>query len=215
MGYWPAYWLWGAQHCTYYNEIDIHERGGDFSVFSDRTTQSHHWWVQCVNDINVTNYNRNDYFGINNCENEHTYSVMWQPGRMAYFIDNSTVHTMKDNLNTPSNSMHVIFNFAIDPWNSPNQNTPFPAYYEVDYLRVYQLKTACTTSEAICTFTKSNYNFKVKKDITIGGTSCNTTLNTSDGVTFWAKDYIVLDKNSVVNNNGSGYICFNTFNCSN
>ncbi len=215
-GYWPAYWLWRATHCQWYDEIDIHERGGDISVTSNETSESNHWFLYCdSNDKDITTFVKNVDNTINNCANAHTYSLLWQPNRMTYYIDNSTVHIKQEPVNSPSHDLELIFNFAIDPWTLPNQNTTFPAYFEIDYIKVWQLKTACSTSESICTFTKASYDQKVKKDITFGGTSCNTSMNTSDAVAFWAKDHIILDKNCTINANGSGYICFNTYNCSN
>ena len=214
-GYWPAYWLWRATHCQWYDEIDIHERGGDISVTSNETSQSNHWFVQCVNDIDTTTFVKNVDSTINNCANAHTYSLLWQPNRLTYYIDGITIHAKAEYAHPITHDLELIFNFAIDPWTPPNQNTTFPAYFEIDYIKVWQLKTACSTSESICTFTKASYDQKVKKDITIGGTSCNTSMNTSDAVAFWAKDHIILDKNCTINANGSGYICFNTYNCSN
>lgn len=211
-GYWPAFWLWDAtaDPCAYYDEIDIHERGGDVSETNYTTTQSHHWRVSCQRL-----HNTNIYSGINNCINPHTYSLFWQPGRMTYLIDNSVVHAMNDQVNTPSNPQAIILNFAIDPWTSPNNLTVFPNNFEIDYIKIYQLKTDCTKAEVICNFSKPLYDLKVKKDINIGGLSCITTINTSDAIAFWAKDYIILDKNTSIVNNGSGYVSFNTYNCSN
>lgn len=211
-GYWPAYWVWDADPdpCNYYNEIDIHERGGDISETSTTTSQSHHWRDACVRQ-----HNTNVYTDINNCALAHKYSLIWQQGRMIYYIDEQTVHSMNDQNNTPSHSQALILNFAIDPWTPPNNSTLFPNHFEIDYIKIYQLKTDCAKVESICTFNKSQYALNVKKEITFGGTSCSTNINTSDGVSFWAKDFIILDKNTTLNSNGSGYLCFNTYNCSN
>ncbi len=145
----------------------------------------------------------------------HAGRALRQQGRMSYYIDDMAVHSMNDQNNTPSHAMSLILNFAIDPWTPPNNSTIFPNYFEIDYIKIYQLKTDCSKVESLCTFVKSQYALNVKKAITFGGTGCNTTINTSDGVAFWAKDFILLDKNTTISNNGSGYISFNTFNCSN
>lgn len=223
-GYWPAYWVWDGNNCgdndLHYDEIDIHERGGDLSETSSKTSESHHWFVECVigsngQDSMVRTANTNVYTGINNCALAHKYSLIWQQGRMAYYIDDQTVHSMNDQINTPSHSQALILNFAIDPWTPPNNSTLFPNHFEIDYIKIYQLKTDCAKVESICTFNKSQYALNVKKEITFGGTSCSTNINTSDGVSFWAKDFIILDKNTTLTSNGSGYLCFNTYNCSN
>jgi beta-glucanase (GH16 family) len=82
----------------------------------------------------------------------HTYGMIWKPGSVAYYIDDSTspyvTYTNPASLTglagavwpfDSGNSAFLIINLAVGgDWpGSPNSTTVFPASLLVDYVRVY------------------------------------------------------------------------------
>ena len=52
--------------------------------------------------------------------------------------------------------------------------TQFPHYFEIDYVKVYQLKSDCENNYSICNY--NNITYKHYNTITIGGEKCNVTV---------------------------------------
>jgi hypothetical protein len=123
-------------------------------------------------------------------------------------LNSSNVGNALDFLNA---WVFIIFDISIDArvgyGPGTSGNTIFPNYFQIDYLKIWQQKTSCDTVESFCAsaFNHSTYTYAVKKSISIGGSGCTTsTINTSDNVSLWATDYILIDQGTVINPNGSG-----------
>jgi beta-glucanase (GH16 family) len=210
-GFWPAFWLWKAGNCSFYNEIDILERfGGDIL---QEYSSIYHW---ATYDFLCNEY-RADYgeeiTGLSDLSNSHKYAVEWSPERMIFYFDDEPVKVFYDPVFTPKNAMETILNIAIDSYNPPNGSTVFPAYYDIDYLKIYQLNTACSTVESICTFNPTTYNYALKKSISIAGGSCTSNINTSSNVALRATDYVLLGDGTTITANGSGYFLADVIPC--
>jgi len=213
-GLWPAFWLLKINGCTWYNEIDINEPGGPQSETGSKTTLNYLWkWAHV--DSCRSSPNQAIEVNVGNTAQEHKYGVLWQPGKMTWFLDDSVVYAESNIDSTPSNAMEIYLNFAIDPWNPPNGGSVFPKYYETNWIKVHQLKRACDVDTAPCPYNHATYDRKIKKSISLGGAGCSSSLSTQDQISLWATDYILLSDSVTLNQSGTGFISLNISACPN
>ena len=140
-GLWSAFWLLNS----YYKqdqpedpEIDIIEAIGD------QTTVANHAYHYQVD-------NNGDGFYRSRESNEgratiadfsadfHVYSVDWSEGLIVWHVDGVETHRLEGS-QVSSEQMYVIANLAVGgTFPGPaDETTPFPARFEIDYIRVYQ-----------------------------------------------------------------------------
>lgn len=140
-GLWSAFWLLNA----YYKEdqptdpeIDIIEAIGDRTTTAN---QAYHYMVDLDGDgfykdrESVENRSVIDDFSVD----FHTYSVDWSKGSLVYYVDGVEVKRIEGDL-VSDEQMYVIANLAVGGWfpGPADETTPFPAKFEIDYIRVYQ-----------------------------------------------------------------------------
>lgn len=135
-GYWPAFWLLNAYYGGDDPEIDIMEFVGDNQDVVYHTFHYH--------DENgkLRSTQSKPTPGIDYTADFHTFSVEWKPGLIIYFVDGIEAHRITDP-NVPQEQMYLIANTAVGGWwaGSPDESTPFPGKYVIDYIRVYQKAT--------------------------------------------------------------------------
>ena len=72
----------------------------------------------------------------------HTFTLKWEPGLMVWYMDG--VERFRSTKGVPSAPMIVIANLAVggeQSWSgAPDATTVFPASYQIDYIRVWQLE---------------------------------------------------------------------------
>ncbi len=140
-GLWSAFWLLNA----YYKqdepedpEIDIIEAIGDAV-----TTANHAYHFN--NDLDGDGYftDRVSTEGratiSDFSKNFHTYRVDWEPQRIVWYVDDvETARVEGDQVS--DEQMYLIANLAVGgTFPGPaDSTTPFPARFEIDYIRVYQ-----------------------------------------------------------------------------
>jgi len=168
----PNFWLWsGAGPTVTWSEIDIFEFNGENTTFGSA--------------IHYEDINGNVSHGIPNnvppiyvdFSTFHTFSALWTPQKIDFYLDgnlyiSSNLH-VQDLLDMP---LIIDINFPLhtmcqllDP-----VNTQLPHNYEIDYVRVYQLKSNCNTDYSICNF--NNINYAHYRNISVGGNGCNVTV---------------------------------------
>jgi beta-glucanase (GH16 family) len=68
----------------------------------------------------------------------HTYGVLWEASKITWYFDGQPVYTTTppSDLNKP---LYILVNLALGgDWpGSPDATTPFPAVYQIDYVRAY------------------------------------------------------------------------------
>lgn len=68
----------------------------------------------------------------------HTYGVLWESSKITWYFDGQPVYTTTppSDLNKP---LYILVNLAVGgDWpGSPDAATPFPAVYQIDYVRAY------------------------------------------------------------------------------
>lgn len=132
-GMWPAWWMlrdgWPP-------EIDMLE------VLCSKPNELHvnfHYgpaWNQHYSHEQVLN------LGFDASEEFHTYGFEWTPEYMRYYVDGVQIGHDFTNKSAISQAkgMYMILNLAIDGWDGkPDDTTQWPALYQCDYVRVWQM----------------------------------------------------------------------------
>jgi beta-glucanase (GH16 family) len=147
-GLWPAFWMLGANFPTVgwpaSGEIDIMEHINTQST----TYGTLHW-----DNNGYATYGGST--GVNNPAAFHTYAIEWNASSIKWFLDGVQFHeaNILNNING-TDEFHRPFFFLLNlavggNWpGNPNGTTPFPARYQIDYVRVYQLGTSPTATPA-------------------------------------------------------------------
>lgn len=130
-GSWPAFWLLPADD-SWPPEIDVFEYLG-------RMPKSFH-----VGGIEKgpegKRLEHGDYAALPDdaSKSYHIYAVDWRPGLLVWAVDGKEVY--RQTADVPKKAMYMVLNLAYGgPWAGPvNAETPFPARFDVAYVRVYQ-----------------------------------------------------------------------------
>jgi len=140
-GLWSAFWLLNS----YYKqdqpedpEIDIIEAIGD-----QTTTGNYAYHYQIDNNGDGFYRSRASSEGrsviADFSADFHVYSVDWSEGLIVWYVDGVETHRVEGS-QVSSEQMYVIANLAVGgTFPGPaDESTPFPARFEIDYIRVYQ-----------------------------------------------------------------------------
>ena len=134
-GFWPAFWTLNAAG-GWPPEIDIHEW---LSNEPDTLHCTFHWAENGTHKMSGIACD----FLPNLSKDFHVYGLEWSANELAWYFDNHEVFTY-DNAATIAQlqAQYLIINLAIGGWASPpNSATVWPAYYDVDWVHVWQIKT--------------------------------------------------------------------------
>jgi beta-glucanase (GH16 family) len=117
--------------------------------------------MEQINNVNTTfgtlHWDFNGYAtyggstGVSNPTAFHTYMIEWNSSSIKWFLDGAQFHeaNILNSING-TDEFHRPFFFLLNlavggNWpGAPNGTTPFPARYQIDYVRVYQLGTGPT-----------------------------------------------------------------------
>ena len=133
-GLWPCFWLM-PQHQGWPPEFDIAE-------YYAGKRMMHHGLAH--GDLNDSQF---DSIWDNESDFEtdwHTYALEWSPGRAVWFLDGQPRKTIVADY-VPSSAMYVILSNSVSssvgPSGAPDETTPFPNSFAIDYVRIYQPPT--------------------------------------------------------------------------
>jgi beta-glucanase (GH16 family) len=134
-GLWPAFWLLPEDE-SWPPEIDAMEAFGATSPQGLGGVTMIHYASHAVSLNNSCGawYNT----GVNITAGFHDYGVDIEPTRITYYFDGKPYAMCPPNpdVNKP---MYMLVNLAVGGWpGSPNAQTPWPSYLEVQYVRAYQ-----------------------------------------------------------------------------
>jgi beta-glucanase (GH16 family) len=129
-GIWPAFWMLPAHEKTWPPEIDIMESLGHEP---NKIYMSNHTGLWPNTDAHISSFTGPDYSA-----DFHTYTVEWAPGWLRWKIDGVTRKEITEGV--PDQPMYLILNTAVGgKWpGSPDESTPFPQQFLIDYVHVYQ-----------------------------------------------------------------------------
>ncbi len=148
-GIWPAFWLYAGHEN---DEIDVFELNGS------RNTEFHvdvHCQKGCKNyktTFGLIRKNWGDYLtaSVNWESGFNVISIEWQPSFIKWFLNGKAVAYWKGNFEMP---MWVIANIALarngGPFGpGPDKTTPFPAAFDIDYIRMWTTANASTSKSS-------------------------------------------------------------------
>ncbi|WAA08561.1 glycoside hydrolase family 16 protein [Fervidibacillus albus] len=130
-GIFPAFWMMPNQDQTWLPEIDIMEMLGHKP---EEIWMVLHWLNE---DQKLTSVS-SSYTGKDYSEDFHTFGIEWSEDQVVWLIDG--VERFKTDIFVPKEEMYLYVNTAIGGnWpGSPNESTPFPQLFLIDYIRVFQ-----------------------------------------------------------------------------
>lgn len=151
-GYLPAFWLMTTDEARHgqwpvCGEIDIMEILGQHTETNYGTI---HYGLPHKQDQGSVTLAQGDF-----SSGFHTFSLLWEPGRLRWYVDGRCFHTVSDWYSVSEegkqspfpapfdHDMYIILNLAVGgTWvGYPDETTDFKsAALEVDYVRVYQKK---------------------------------------------------------------------------
>lgn len=147
-GLWPAFWMLGQNigsvgwpSC---GEIDIMEHVNT----ENRVLGTIHW----SGPSGYASYGGNK---TTTPASWHDYQINWNQYSIKWYVDGVQYHVanIEGSINSTEEFHRPFFfllNFAVGGnWpGSPNSSTPFPSYYQIDYVRVYQQASAKSANGA-------------------------------------------------------------------
>lgn len=145
-----------------------------------------------------TPYARN-YFGPYNGGIWHTVGCEWTPDYLDFFYDNNDTNLRFNNSKIPISKLNPM-PLVIDIYSPAFQYclfydstlTQMPFNYDVDYIKVYQIKQDCTPKTFLNTGS-ANYQSKLYQNVNIGGAGGMAIFN-SGKHHICATDYVLLNE---------------------
>jgi beta-glucanase (GH16 family) len=132
----------------------------------------------------------------------HKYACEWYPNRVIYYFDDVPVASSFNNPNIPSdgNNTRVVIDNQLLHQSDFNSNTPWPQIYSIDYFHYYQLNMSyCGTDATINSNSDlANFQYGVRRNITIGNGSSSISLNVGDNITLRTSNTLTINGNFTV-----------------
>lgn len=129
-GMWPAFWLL-PEPIGWPPEIDVLEILGHEPA---KLHMTHHFRdEQRQHRSHGSSWNGPDFSA-----DFHEFAVEWSPQAIVWFVDGT--ERFRSEKDIPHGKMYMLVNLAVGgDWpRAPDENTHFPAVFEVDYVRVYE-----------------------------------------------------------------------------
>ncbi len=126
-GLWPAFWTLPLSY-SWPPEIDVME------ILGDTTTQYH------MNYHYVGGNAGSTWTGPDFAAGWHVIGLDWSSTALVWYVDGVERWRFTDAAHITNEAHYLLLNLAVGgDWpGSPDGNTPFPSYYDVDYVRVWQ-----------------------------------------------------------------------------
>ena len=140
-GLWPAFWLLPQHYVKDVPEIDVMEFLGQ-----DVGTLYHTYHYFDIED-NWNLISTPSYPSLTEdwTVDFHTFGMAWSPTEIVWYVDGDETKRITDNeFLIPNQPMHLLANLAVGGnWpGEADETTPFPAIFEIDYIRAYKKKLA-------------------------------------------------------------------------
>ena len=149
-GLWSAFWLLNRQYVERFPEIDIVEFLGHKK---DTVHHTMHWIDTFSSEMHMNvSTPTHETKGTDFTAEFHTYGLAWDPKKVRFYVDGELVREITDDeFFISTQSMYIILNLAVGgTWpGSPDETTPFPASYDIDYVRAYERKSFDVITTAV------------------------------------------------------------------
>lgn len=132
-GFWPTFWLL-PQSGGWPPEIDIMEYLG---VDPNRVHMTLHYSTPTSShEASFT-----DWAGPDFSAGYHTFGLEWSPQRLVWYVDGVERKRYEIPANIPAQPMYLVASLAMGAaWTNtpPDATTPFPSYFDIDYIKVWR-----------------------------------------------------------------------------
>ena len=186
-GSFPAFWLFGnGPH--QYEEIDIFEYSESDSEQDSLRGYSSGIWFNPNTTNAPANYFKNHYhLSISEPDlgQYHTFGCEWMPDYVKWYCDGLLVNEFYNTEYIPHRPLTLKTNYAIDGKYDYNGIWTGNADMIVDYIKVFQLLWDCDDDITINNqLEMDDFEFSVKKSISIASQNENVIINDTGKVTF-------------------------------
>ncbi len=126
-GLWPAFWMLPADYRAR-PEIDI------FEILGDTPNQVH------LNYHYVGGNEGTTWRGPDFSAGWHVLGLDWEPNAITWYVDGVERWRFTDASTIANTPLYLLLNLAVGgSWpGQPDASTPFPSYFYIDYVRVWQ-----------------------------------------------------------------------------
>ena len=130
-GLWPAFWLLPIT-TEWPPEIDVFEAYGH----KPNSVSMHaHYEEGGKNHDSGETYQGPDF-----TQDFHTFAVEWTPEKIVWLVDGVKRHELVGK--SPHEPMYMLANMAVGGYAGSPDATPFPASFDIDYIRAYESTNA-------------------------------------------------------------------------
>ena len=140
-GLWPAFWLLPMHYVEDVPEIDVMEfLGQDVG-----TLYNTYHYFDVANDWRKVSTPSFPNYVTDWTADFHTFGMEWGPRDITWYVDGVATHSVDDaEYRISGQAMYLLANLAVGgSWpGAPDADTPFPASFEIDYIRAYDLSAA-------------------------------------------------------------------------
>jgi len=193
----PTFWLWNADSMIPHSEIDIYEifdyyqnyNNGVYEIdtttigiYKHNQTNTIHFQnaVMAQHDTLASQHREFGHLMFNDDTCHKTLSALWEKQNINFYRNDTLIRSTNFHSDSLIN-MHIILGNSCPVlfyWNSsghhypvlPDLNTTLIPYnYDVDYVRVYQLKLHCDSDYNTSVFNPDTFGYGLYRTITIGG----------------------------------------------
>jgi beta-glucanase (GH16 family) len=210
VGFGPNFWLFNADTdgnhgwINHWSELDIFEINSHHLPTSENNLYTNNVHYRSCPDESC-HISQGADFGSIADDVWHTAGMNWNSNQIEFYLNGVKLRDFPcSELNLPPDSLiampiwvdvnaptsNFCANFNLDPVNG----SIFPYVYEIDYVKVWQLKKACNNVVNICNLNPMTFDSKIYKEITFGGFGCNSTVSHQLGFSAYATDYILLEE---------------------
>jgi beta-glucanase (GH16 family) len=150
-GLWPAFWMLPDDHNSK-PEIDAMEIIGQ----EPNTIEMHVHYLRSDGSVASSG---SSWTGPDFSADWHTFAVDWQPEAIIWYVDGIERWRYTDTLTIPAEPLYLLVNLAVggDYAGAPDSSTPFPSYYEIDYVRVWSKKSYAHLTPIADAFVESTH----------------------------------------------------------
>ncbi len=134
-GFWPAFWTLPGEG-GWPPEIDIHEF---LSSHEKRVSGAYHYGGSWEN---LTSFGLFHNTGVDLSEDFHRFGLEWAPDHLSWYFDGKQMGGYFSNTEAIAElgPQYILINLAIGGWeDDPDSTTLWPAFYETDYVKIWQL----------------------------------------------------------------------------
>lgn len=184
-GLFPAFWVVrGSTPGIGASEIDIFEMvpGSNFPASFDIMKTNVHL------AYDNSDPDRNSDIQIVDYTQWNVYGLEWTPDKITWYFNGMPVRSIKNP--GADAEVKIILNLALHPqYFNPVLNS-FPAYMDIEYVKVYELKKVCENM-TLCNYDFTFHQETVRKSITISD-GCTNALFANDEVIMRAMEEIII-----------------------